>query len=258
MIDKIHSKVGFGTAHISNNDLIKMLCSILCQKTTYSPLLIDTAISYNTERAIGALLTEFKSYRDSLFISSKINYENQKNSVIRAVKNSLKILNVNRVDLYSIHSPRYAKYVETWKELEAIKKEGLVNYLGVSNFGIEQIENILNIAKTPIYSNQIPISYGLKLPMDTISFCKKENIEIHACMPFKGISYPETSDFLEEISIKYNCTIYQIVINWLLFHNITPIFGTTKIEHYFSNIKNIKLSNKDKRKLDKYAGYYEK
>ncbi|KAK0428355.1 hypothetical protein QR680_010756 [Steinernema hermaphroditum] len=133
--------------------------------------LIDTATVYGNEADIGAVLHEYisseKIKREELFITTKLwcNH-NRPDEVENEIKESLKKLQLDYVDLYLIHAPVTFKadqsghdldvcVEDTWKAMESVFHKGFTKAIGVSNFRADQIERIQKIAKIPIHNVQV-------------------------------------------------------------------------------------------------------
>lgn len=149
--DSILPLVGFGTYYIANDDAQSVVIEALKQGYRH----IDTAHVYQNEEGIGQALQyamkEMKIKRDELFITTKLwpgnlawgdapkNFE----ETVQAFKTSLDKLQLEYIDLYLIHAPFAQELrIEQWKALVALKNEGKIKHIGVSNYNIMHLEEI--------------------------------------------------------------------------------------------------------------------
>lgn len=186
---------GFGTSKLQGNieTLVKEAI-----KAGYRH--IDTARAYLNEEQIGKALKEVISEgivkREELFITTKI-WNTEKEDVEGALKGSLERLGLDYVDLYLVHWPlgdtdaqtgKVKKQVPlhiTWKALEAQVKAGRVKSIGVSNFNVQLLLDLLSYAEIKPACNQVEVHPYLTQE-DLVKFCKKNDIEIVAYCPLGG------------------------------------------------------------------------
>ena len=106
---------------------------------------IDTAAIYENETGVGMAIKESGIPREELFITTKLwNADQGYDSALKAFDESMKKLQIEVLDLYLIHWPVVGRYVESWKALEKLHKEGRVKAIGVSNFLIHHIQPIIH------------------------------------------------------------------------------------------------------------------
>lgn len=171
---------------------------------------IDTASIYKNEEGVGRAIRESNVSREDIFVTSKVwNKEQGYDSTVQAFHNSLNRLGFDYLDLYLIHWPVEGKYKETWKALEYLYKEGKVRTIGVSNFHIHHLEDLMEDAEIKPMVNQVelhPYLTQIKLR----EYCQKHHIQIEAWSPLmhgKLLNH----EVLVEIGKKYNktpCTSY--------------------------------------------------
>ena len=117
---------------------------------------IDTAQMYANEESVGAGIVASGVARSQLFISTKLDKLPHGQTVRDALKESLRKLQTNYVDLFLVHMPKdHADLQKTWKEMEALKAEGLAKSIGVSNFQVKHLEVLLDGAKVVPSLNQV-------------------------------------------------------------------------------------------------------
>lgn len=250
---------------------------------------IDTAKLYGNESEIGDALTNIlrdgKVKREDLFITTKLwNNFHQKKSVVPQIKESLKLLKLDYVDLYLIHWPFAFKedaellptdssaysdvdYVETWEGMEECVDQGLAKSIGLSNFNEQQIDRVLQNCKIKPVINQIEVNPNLS-QSELIKFCKDRHIVVTAFCPLERFgasrdpAYPGPTaqdPNVIEIAKKYNKTPAQIILRYLLELGISVIpksVNPTRIKENFEvtdfdldseDIEYLKSRNKDAR-----------
>jgi diketogulonate reductase-like aldo/keto reductase len=182
---------------------------------------IDTAAVYGNERGVGEAIRESKIERESLFVTSKVwNDDQLYDSTLRAFDHTLEKLGFDYLDLYLIHWPVRGKYLETWRAMEDLYKQKRVKAIGVSNFQIEHLKDLLANSEIVPAVNQIEL-HPLLTQQKLREFCKLNNIVVEAWSPLmKGnLDLP----LLKELSKKYNKTAAQIVLRWHLQNSIVAI-----------------------------------
>lgn len=178
--------------------------------------------------------------RKDVFFTSKIKdpdhgYENTKNSI----KNSLKeIKGIGYIDLMLIHSPQSNKVsrLGTWKALQEAVEEGVIKSIGVSNFAVSHIQEILKWDEMTIKPviNQVEINPWLTRK-ELVNFCRKNGIEVEAYSPLtRGKKFNDPN--LKKIAKKYSKEPAQILIKWSIQNGFIVLPKTTHEERLLSNI----------------------
>lgn len=198
---------------------------------------IDGAAIYGNEEAMGEGIRqgikEAGISREDLFITSKVwNADLGYESTIAAYELSLKKLGLDYLDMYLIHWPVEGKYKEAWKALEYLYKEGRVKAIGVSNFQVHHLQDLLADAEIKPAVNQVELHPYLS-QQKIREFCKE-------------------NDILKEIAKKYNKTAAQVVLRWDLQSQIVTIPKSTNEKRLIENIDvfDFNLSNYDIAKID--------
>ena len=214
--------------------------------------LIDTATIYGNEedvgRAIRRAMVDFKIKREELFITTKL-WNTDHGDPATAFNKSLSKLGLDYVDLYLLHWP-VATWQTGWQKMQALK--GKTKALGVSNFDVEQLQQMID-QKMPMPAvNQIEFSPYL-YRKDILEFCKKNNVLIEAYSPLtRGKKLDEPR--LLKIAEKYDKSPAQILLRWCVQHGTVPIPKSTnpqRIEENF-NIFDFELSKEDMIVLDSF------
>lgn len=214
---------------------------------------IDTAMIYENEEAVGKAIKDSKIDRKNLFITTKLwNDDMINNSQRKAIENSLKRLNLEYVDLYLIHWPVKEKYVSSWFEMEKIYKEGLTKSIGVSNFLIHHLKDILESSELVPSVNQVEF-HPYVIQKDLTNFCKKNNIQFESWSPLGATKNGLLKDkTIIEIAKNYNKSPAQIILRWNIDKGIVTIPKSSNIDRQKENLNifDFELSESDIKKID--------
>lgn len=182
---------------------------------------IDTAAIYGNEAGVGKAIRESGIPREELFITTKLwNANHGYDSTLRAHEASLKKLGLDYVDLYLIHWPVKGKYLETWRAFETLYKESRVRTIGVSNFHVHHLQDVLEKFSTVPAVNQIELHPRLA-QTELREFCAKHGIQIEAWSPLMQgrLNVP----VLLDIAKKHGKSPAQVVIRWDIQNGIVTI-----------------------------------
>lgn len=223
--------VGFGTYKIKDSNITRESIKEAL-KAGYKH--IDTASFYENEEEIGIGIKESGIPRDEIFLTSKVwNTDQGYEKTLEAFKVSLKKLGTDYLDLYLIHWPK-ALSKKTWKALEKLYKEGKVRAIGVSNFKVHHLKELMEDAEIIPMVNQV--EYHPQLPQTEVhEFCKKHNIQLEAWAPLmrgKVLEIP----LMQELAKKYGKTISQITLRWDLQMEVVTIPKSSTPERIKENI----------------------
>jgi 2,5-diketo-D-gluconate reductase A len=122
--------------------------------------LLDTALSYGNEAAVGAAVVESGLDRDEILVTTKVpGRHHGYDETIGALRESLGNLGLDRVELYLIHwpLPRIDRYVDTWRAMVALRDEGLTRSIGVSNFTEAHLRRLIDETGVVPAVNQIEL-----------------------------------------------------------------------------------------------------
>jgi len=219
--------------------------------------LVDTAEIYgggHAEELVGEAIKIFN--REKIFIVTKVWETNLRyDDVLKAAKRSLKRLKTNYIDLYLIHWPNpRIPLSETMKAMEKLVSDGLVRYIGVSNFSVELMEEARSyLSKEDIVVNQVKYNvYDRSIERDILPYCQKEGITLMAYTPLAKGSV-STDKTLIEIGRKYSKTAAQVALNWLISKDmVIAIPKAIRIEHIEENAGAMgwRLSEEDIRYIE--------
>lgn len=212
---------------------------------------VDTAAFYGNEEGVGRAVRESGIPREEIFITTKVwNSDQGYESTLAAFEASLRRLGMEYVDLYLIHWPVKGKYKETWRAMETLYKEGKVRAIGVSNFQVHHLKDLMSDAEIKPMVNQVefhPFLTQEKLR----DFCRNEGIQLEAWSPLmrgEVVNVPE----IVELSEKYGKTPAQIVLRWDLQHFVVTIPKSVREARIRENadLFDFELSEEDMAKLD--------
>ncbi|WP_158599089.1 aldo/keto reductase [Planococcus salinus] len=216
---------------------------------------IDTAAIYGNEEGVGRGIREgIKEAgisREDLFVTSKVwNTDLGYDSTLAAYDTSLNRLGLDYLDLYLIHWPVEGKYKEAWKALEKLYKDGRVKAIGVSNFHVHHLEDLLQDAEIKPMVNQI--EYHPYLTQKELqSYCVEQGIQLEAWSPLMAGELLE-QPVLQELADKYNKTVAQIILRWDLQTGVVTIPKSTNEQRLAENadIFDFELSIEDMEQIE--------
>ncbi|NEU32321.1 aldo/keto reductase [bacterium LRH843] len=195
---------------------------------------IDTAALYQNEEGVGQAIKEVDVAREELFITTKVwNDDQGYESTIQAFETSLSKLGLDYIDLYLVHWPVKGKYKDTWKALEQLYKDGRVRAIGVCNFNIHHLEDLIADAEIKPMVNQV--EYHPNLTQEELhAFCKKEGIQLEAWAPLKrGRLFDDET--IIEIAKNHGKTPAQVILRWDLQNEVVTIPKSVKEQRIIDN-----------------------
>ncbi len=195
--------------------------------------LIDTAEMYRTEGAVGEAIA---GIREKVFVATKVLGSNLRyDDVLRAAERSLRLLAVDKIDLYQIHWPNpRVPIAETMRAMQKLVSDGLVDYVGVSNFSVDEMrEAQAAMPNAPIVSNQI--LYNLRrrgAERDVIPYCRRHDITVIAYSPLhegalaggsggaaagvrRALGMNRGQDALASVAEETGHSVAQVALNWV-------------------------------------------
>ncbi|REE83904.1 diketogulonate reductase-like aldo/keto reductase [Paenibacillus taihuensis] len=217
---------------------------------------IDTAAIYNNEIGVGQAIREALAEtpslkREDLFITSKVwNADLGYESTLAAFETSLEKLGLEYLDLYLIHWPVKGKYKDAWRALEQLYKAGRVRAIGVSNFHVHHLEDLLKDSEIVPMVNQVELHPRLSQE-ELIKFSAEHRIQMEAWSPLmQGQLLDNTT--LQDIAAKHGKSIAQIILRWDLQRGIVTIPKSTKAHRIAENasVFDFELSAEDMQHID--------
>ena len=248
--------LAYGTWLIKDSDAAN--CVKLALKHGYRH--IDTAQAYGNEVGVGKGIKESGLKREEIFVTTKVQAEHKTYEKAKAsIDESLEKLGLDYIDLILIHCPQpwmefrgkkryFQENIEVWKALEEAYKEGKVRAIGVSNFLVDDLENIINNCEIKPMANQILLHIG-NTPLDITKFCQENDIVVEAYSPIAhGAALKDKT--IKEYAEKYNVSVPQLCIKYTLQLNTISIPKASSEEHIKSNTElDFEISDEDMNEL---------
>jgi len=212
---------------------------------------IDTAAVYRNEEGVGQAIKEAGVPREELFITTKVwNTDQGYESTLQAFETSMGKLELDYLDLYLIHWPVAGKYKETWKALEQLYKDGRGHAIGVSNFHVHHLKDLMADSEIKPMVNQVEYHPHLA-QTELLEFCKAEGIQMEAWSPLKQgelLSKP----IIVEIAEKHKKSPAQVILRWDLQNEVVTIPKSVKEHRIIENadIFDFELSAQDMDRLN--------
>ena len=189
---------------------------------------IDTAGAYGNEKSVGLGIRQSGIDRKKIFVTTKLRLEDMfPGEQIKGFENSLKLLQLDYVDLYLIHWPIAGKTLAAWKDLEKIYESGRARAIGVCNFAEHHFVELLRSTKIVPALNQIELHPHLSLqPLK--AYCEKLGIAVEAWSPLGGDGGKLLNDpVLKKIAEKHGKSTAQVILRWDLQRGIITIPKST-------------------------------
>lgn len=212
---------------------------------------IDTAAIYGNEEGVGQAIKESGVAREELFITTKVwNADQGYDSTLKAFDESMKKLGLEYLDLYLVHWPVKGKYKETWKALETLYKEGKVKAIGVSNFQVHHLKDVMEDAEIVPMVNQV--EYHPRLTQKELhAFCKENGIQLEAWSPLMQGKLLDDAT-LTEIAEKHGKSVAQVILRWDLQNGVVTIPKSVKEHRIYDNaaIFDFELTQEEMERID--------
>jgi diketogulonate reductase-like aldo/keto reductase len=196
---------------------------------------VDTASIYGNERGVGRAIRSCGVPRDQLFVTTKIwNEDMRRERVGEAFEESMRRLGLDYVDLYLLHWPIAGKIVQSWQALEKLCRAGRIKAIGVSNFMIPHLDELLAAAETVPAVNQIEFHpYLQSKPL--VSHCQAKGIQIEAWSPLMQGGPVLRDRTLVDVARKHGKTVAQVVLRWDVQGGVVTIPKSVKRERIAEN-----------------------
>ena len=222
----------------------------------------DSAKLYNNEQQIGKAINELihtkTVTREEIFITTKLWNDDQEDPV-GALKEALKRYKLDYVDLFLIHWPigkaedgvhiKQIPLYKLWENMEKCVELGLTKSIGVCNYNVQLLQNLISFAKIKPVCNQIEV-HPLFNQDGLVSFCKKFDIAVVAFNPLaRGNSAKKNKEFenidllknkiIIDLSGKYKKTCGQIILNWHISRGVCVIPKSSNSERQSENLQSL-------------------
>ena len=207
--------LGFGTWQLNYQEGQKAVNQAL----KFGYRLIDTAAYYQNEAEVGEAIRASGISRSEIFVVTKL-WNSDHFMAKEAFEKSLANLGLGYIDLYLIHWP-VPERLESWKTLEKLLGSGKVKSIGVSNFTIRHLEELLDSASVVPAVNQVEFTPFL-YQKDLLDYCRKKGIILEAYAPLtRGSRLADPN--LEEIAASHKKTPAQVMLRWSVQKGVIPL-----------------------------------
>jgi methylglyoxal/glyoxal reductase len=237
-------RIGLGVWKIDNTKVIQVVKWALQAGYRH----IDTAKVYGNEAGVGQGIRESEIKRSEIFVTTKLSVFDIRRPEL-AFAESLARLELKYVDLYLIHWPFFG-WKNAWKAMETFLQDGKAKAIGVSNFGIKQLEELQKISHVLPAVNQVEISPFLNRGK-LVKYCKSRGIAVECYSPLtRGKRIGNL--VLQKLAQVYQTSPAQIMIRWGLQHGLVVLPKSQTQTHSVSNLDVFKfhISDSDMQKLD--------
>ncbi|MED3689386.1 aldo/keto reductase [Peribacillus butanolivorans] len=240
--------LGFGVFQIQDENE--------CEQVVYDAImagyrLIDTAASYLNEEAVGRAIKRSGVPREELFITTKLwvqdtGYESTK----KAFGSSLERLQLDYLDLYLIHQP-FGDVYGSWRAMEELYREGKVQAIGVSNFQMDRLMDLMTHNEVIPAVNQVE-THPFCQQIESAKFMKENNVQIESWGPFaEGKNNMFQNEILVSIAENHNKSVAQIILRWLTQRGVVAIPKSVRKERMIENfnIFDFELGQEDMERI---------
>jgi diketogulonate reductase-like aldo/keto reductase len=208
---------------------------------------IDTAQAYGNEESVGRAVRDSGVPREEVFLTTK--FYPAHNDAEAEIERSLKRLGVDQVDLYIVHWPQKGP-TWAWPGLERARERGYASSIGVSNFSVSQLEQVMAIATSPPVINQVQFS-AFEYRRRLLEACAERNVALEAYSPL-GTGRHLSNSTVRRIAERNGRTPAQVLLRWCLQRDTVVIPKSTHRERIEENaqIFDFALSDEDMATLD--------
>ena len=214
--------------------------------------LIDTAALYGNEADVGQAIRDSGVGAEDVFVTTKLwNSEHGRERTEKAFERSRRELGVDVVDLYLIHWPVPGKRLETWQALTHLRREGKCRAIGVSNYTIAHLRELLAASDEVPAVNQVEFHPYL-FQSELLAFCQRHGIQLEAWAPLARARRLDDATVLE-IAQGHRKSPAQVLIRWGLQHRVIQIPKSVHPERIHENalVADFSLSDAEMQRLDR-------
>lgn len=239
-------KIGLGTWQSSPEDAYH--ATLFALKNGYTH--VDTAVVYGNETEVGKAVRDSGLNRQEVFVTTKVPAQLKSYDEARdVIETALAELNIDYIDLMLIHAPRpwsimhdnpdglryFEENIRVWKALEEAYESGKIRAIGVSNFQVDDLENIIAHCKIKPMVNQIIYHIG-KTNQAVLDYCNEHDILVEGYSPI-ATGRLLGNETIEQIATKYNKSVPQICIRYLLEKDILPLPKSVHEAYILDNVQ---------------------
>ena len=223
---------------------------------------IDTAQMYGNEAEVGEGIRLSGVSREEIFLTTKLNnnnhgYENAK----RTIDESLERLGTDYLDLFLIHWPEVEGHkddwetdnIETWRALEEAYEAGKLKAIGLSNFKVKHLENLLPHCRITPMVNQIRVHPGIHQD-ETVKMSREAGMVIEAWSPLSPIPQMLEDEAVVEMTEKYHKTVAQLLLRYCVQKGYVPLTKSVHEDRIIENaaIFNFQIDEEDMAYFDQW------
>ncbi len=207
---------------------------------------IDTAMIYGNEKDVGDAIRESGVAREKLYVTTKLwNQDHGYDEALRAFDASFARLNLGYVDLYLSHFPVAERRVPAWKAMQTLLKDGRCRSIGVSNYTVKHLTDLINQTGVVPVCNQVEF-HPFLFQKELLEFCRKNRIQLVAYSPLthgKRLNDPR----LVQLADRHDKTPAQVLIRWGLQQDLVLIPKSSRAERIQenANVFNFELTELD-------------
>lgn len=226
--------LGFGTWQISNRDAPQATAYALQAGYRH----IDTATMYQNESGIGKALASVALPRESVFVTTKLPPAHAGRER-RTLGESLTKLGLDYVDLWLVHWPPNGQAApRVWQQFIRAQQEGLTKAIGVSNYSLRQIDELIQVTGVVPQVNQIRWGPSLYDPA-TVSGLQQRGVVLEGYSPFKVSNLKDPT--LVSIATRHDATAAQVIVAWHIAHGFVVIPKSVRRERIVANAAGVRI-----------------
>jgi len=226
--------LGFGTWQISNRDAPEATAYALQAGYRH----IDTATMYQNESGIGKALASVALPRESVFVTTKLPPAHAGRER-RTLGESLTKLGLDYVDLWLVHWPPNGQAApRVWQQFIRAQQEGLTKAIGVSNYSLRQIDELIQVTGVAPQVNQIRWGPSLYDPA-MVSGLQQRGVVLEGYSPFKVSNLKDPT--LVSIATRHDATAAQVIVAWHIAHGFVVIPKSVRRERIVANAAAVRI-----------------
>lgn len=227
-------RIGFGTYPLTGEEGTDAVVSAV--EAGYR--LVDTAVNYKNEDAVGSALAQDAVDRSEICVTTKLpGRDHGYRETLDSFERSREALGVDRIDLYLIHwpNPSVDKYVDSWRAMIDLQKDGLVRSIGVSNFTRDFLTRLG--AETGVLPAVNQVELHPYFPQsDLLAFHQDQDIRTEAWSPLGKAAAPYNEPSIVEIARRHDVSPAQAVLRWHIQRGVVPIPKSANPERQRENL----------------------